>query len=105
MPPQSAFSASIRRYRPGFVRIIFLHCLGNLCGSRTEVLLINAALLVHDEGHDARISVFGGPGYEGEAGDHVAVDDVIVPAARRVFALALENLEKVAVERLRAFGV
>src|ERR1700735_4855551 len=95
----SAFSRFLlpnRRF-PGFVGVVGGHGLGDAAGFGAEVFLEDFAALVDDEGHDAGVAVFGGPGDEGEAANHVAVDDVIVFAAGSVFALAGEDFEVVAV--------
>src|SRR5262249_29564663 len=70
-------------------------------GVGTEIFLIDLAPLVNDESHDAGIGVTHGPGDEGKATDHVTVNYVVVGTAGSVFALASENLEEVAVKRLR----
>ena len=69
-----------------------------LGGVRTKVLLVDPAPVIHNEGHNTALAIRRGPGNEGEAGDHVSVDDITVFAAGRVFALAGKNLEKVTVE-------
>src|SRR6185436_19085500 len=78
----------IPRHRPRRVGIVCRHRFGDLRRILPEVLLINAALLVDDEGHHAGLAVFGGPGHQREATDHVSIDYVIIFAARRVIALS-----------------
>ena len=69
----------------------------------TEVDVVDDAVLVDDEGLDARLAIFGRPSDEAEAGDHVAIDDVVVGAAGDLVALAGQDLELVA-EIAFAFG-
>jgi hypothetical protein len=90
--------------RPGVVGVEGADRVGDGFGFWAEVFLIDLALLVDKEGHDAGIAPFGGPGDEGEAGDHVAVDDVVVFAAGGVLALAREDFEVVTVERCGRVG-
>src|SRR5215471_3963310 len=92
---------SIRRELPRRVRVVGGHFAHFLRGVRAKVTLIDAALLVDDEGHDARVAIGGGPGHQGEAGNHVAVDDVVVFAAGGMLALPGEDLVEVAMEGLR----
>ena len=49
------------------------------------------------------LAIFGRPGDEAEAGDHVAVDDIVVGAAGDLVALAGQDLELIA-EIAFAFG-
>ena len=56
------------------------------------------SLVADDEGHDACLVVLRRPGDEGEAADHVSVDDIIIFAAGRVFSLAEENFIMLAVK-------
>src|ERR1017187_1687204 len=63
---------------PTAVRLIPRHGFGHRRGLWAEVLLINLPLLVDDESHDTRIAPFLRPRHQGEAADHVAVDDIIV---------------------------
>ena len=72
------------------------HVLGNIKGRGPEVLLIDLALLVDDEGHYARVAPLGRPGNERKSCDHVAVDNVVVGTARRMFSLAGQDFEIVA---------
>ena len=65
------------------------------------VPLVHPALLVHNKRHHAALAIFGGPRHERKAADHFSVDDIIVFAAGRVFALTPEDLGFISVKRLR----
>src|ERR1017187_8009173 len=84
---------------PGVVRVISGDGLGDFRGLESEVLLIDLALLIDDEGHHTRVAPFGRPGDEGKSGNHAVVDDAIILAARCVFSLACQDFEIVAVIR------
>src|SRR6187431_2211467 len=110
MPPRVAITKTSQAFMlvlipgdtPRRIGIVVGHFLCGLFRIRAEVLLINASLLIHDEGHDAGFTIFGGPRHEREAADHVSVDDVVVSASRGRLALAGENLEEITVERFRS---
>ena len=55
--------------------------------------MVNHALLVDHKSHNSRISPFRRPGDQGKATNHPAIDDVIIFAGGRVFALAGEDFE------------
>src|SRR6185437_1553135 len=57
----------------------------------SEILLVADAGMIDHEGHNAGIAVFGGIGDQREAADHLALDDVVQGAARRVGSLPLQN--------------
>src|SRR4029077_8165604 len=69
-----------------------------------EILFVYVAIIVDDERHDAGVAIFGGVGDEPEATDHVATHDIVDRAARCRRALAGQDLETVAVERLAGTG-
>ena len=56
-------------------------------------------MLVHHEGHDPGLAIIRRIRRQGEAADHLALDDVVVFAARGMFALPGEDLVIVTVER------
>src|SRR5262249_45211533 len=84
---------------PGVVGIERRHAGGDLRGALPEVLLVNRAVMVDDEGHHARIAVPGGPGDKREAADHLAFHHVVEHAALSGRSLSGEDLVVVAVER------
>src|SRR4030095_9590020 len=92
----------------GQPRSLLLHFLPAGCGiearhhvadsdrALAEVLLVDLALVAHDERHHAAFTVLRGVRDEAEAGDHAPVDDVVVRAAGRALALPGEDFEVVA---------
>src|SRR3954447_3691854 len=84
---------------PVGVGIVGVHVGDDGLGIGAKIPLIGFALLVDDEGHDAGVAVFRGPGDEGKAANHVAIDDVAIRPAGSVRALLGEDLEQVSVER------
>ena len=91
----------IRAKTPRRIWIVFFHSRGELTSSGAEIFLVYAALLVDDERHYAGLAVLRRPRYQREAGNHVTIDNIVVPAAGRVAALAGENLEVISVVRNR----
>src|SRR5512134_274364 len=83
---------------PGHVRVVPGDRGGYFPGVGAQVLLQDLAVVAALERHDAGAPVVSGPGDEREAGDHVAVDHVVVSAAGRIGALLRENAEVVAAE-------
>ena len=63
---------------PGLVGVELLHLLCDLNSIRSEVLLVDLALLIDDKGHYPGLAPIRGECDQGEAADHVAIDDVIV---------------------------
>ena len=57
--------------------------------------MIDGAVLVHGEGVHAGLAIFDRPGDQAEAGDHVAVDDVVIGASRDPVALACQDTETI----------
>src|SRR6185295_2818958 len=90
----------VRGHLPQRIGIVVTHFLRRLCCIWTKVLLINASLLIDDEGHDTRLTVFRRPCDHRESADHISVDDIVVFAAGGVLPLASEYLEIVAMEGL-----
>src|SRR5690349_20444871 len=72
---------------PARIRVVLGHLRDDGVGLVAEVLLVDDALLVDDEGHHAGHRPLRRPGDEREAGYHVAIDDVLVVTAWRVRAL------------------
>src|SRR5688500_5617643 len=64
---------------------------GDLAGVRPEILLVDDAVVVHEEGHDAGAAALLGPGDRGEAGDEISVDHVAVAATGCGGALPRED--------------
>jgi hypothetical protein len=61
------------RLAPTGIGVVFLHGLAECFGLLAEVLLINNAILVHDECHHTGGALFGGISYEGESLGHSAL--------------------------------
>src|SRR5262245_27230662 len=93
----SALALAGLRLGPGRIRVVSLDRVDRLRRLGSEVFLIHDAILVHDERHDARGAVQGRVCDECEPADHVALDDEIVRAARRVGTLREEDAIEVAV--------
>src|SRR5262249_21973939 len=66
-----------------------------------EILLVDQALMIDDEGHDARIAVLRRIGHQAETADHLAAHHVIRRTAGCVRPLAGQYSEVIAVIRLR----
>src|SRR4029453_6388107 len=90
----------VDHFPPGMVRIERSHARTDPLGPWTEILFVDVAVIVDDEGHDAGVAILGGKGDEAEATNHVAAHDVVHRAARRILALAGQDPEVVAVIRL-----
>src|SRR5262245_66481876 len=75
------------------------HARRDLSGAGAEIFLVDPALVVHQERHHAGVPVFGGPGDQGEAADHLAARDIVDGAAGRARSLAGEDLVVIAVIR------
>src|SRR5512132_2007495 len=71
-------------FYPRLIRIVLTNGLSQLSGIRAEVLLINNSILIDNEGHHSRDSVFHRVGQEGKAACHLAIDDVVLRAPCRV---------------------
>jgi hypothetical protein len=69
------------------------------CRRSTEIFLVNNAVLIDDESHDARITISSRIGQKREAACQMAIDDVIPGPARRVLSLPAQNLEIVPIIR------
>src|SRR4051794_27969027 len=76
---------------PGLVGIEPIHPLDELHSVVAEVLLVDDAIVVDEEGRDAGVAVFGGPGEQREAADHLALDDIAERPAGGIRALLRED--------------
>src|SRR5208337_1328950 len=78
---------------PALVGVELGHGGGHVAGRLAQVLLIHHAVLVDDEGHDARIAVLRGLWDYGKSAGHLSVDDVSLGAALGVRALLVKHAE------------
>ncbi len=90
-------------WSPACVGIVLSHRGAQSDGVRPEVLLVNDAVLSAEKGFNAAVTVICRPGDHRMAGDHVAVDEVGIGAARRRWPLRGEDPEVVAVVGLWLF--
>src|SRR5215471_3875702 len=90
---------------PGAVRVEKLHRAEAVERLRPEVLLVDDAVVAHEEALDSSHAVVRRRGDQREAPDHQTADDVVHAAERRRGPLPLEDLEEVAVVRLIFVGV
>src|SRR5271157_867672 len=90
---------------PGLVRIEACHLPRQRGRGGAEILLVNDALVAHQERLDARHAVLRRVGDQRESADHLAVHHVVHGAARGVGALGFQHAEEVAVIRRRLSGV
>ena len=97
--PSTRHQPLSRHRRPLAVGVKTGHGGGDPRSLLAEVALINPALLVDDERHHAGVGPFRRPGHQRKSGNHPAIDDVVVFAARRVPALTGQDFEIVAVIR------
>ena len=74
------------------------HRFGYVSGMGTEILLVDDALAVNQEGHHARVSVDSRVSQETKATSHGSVNDVVLGATGRFGALAGECAEEVSME-------
>src|SRR6516162_980739 len=91
-----AFAGQLQRL-PTWIGIEMRHFAGDFVGAGPEILLIDDAIVIDDEGHDPGDSISGWEGDKSEAGDHVSVEDVVVSAVSRGRALCFQNAIEVAV--------
>src|SRR3989442_3061741 len=89
------------RLRPGAIRVELLHSLGEGARLRSEILLVDDAIVIDEEGHHAGGAVLRGEGHQRKPPDHAAAHDVIVLAAGGIGALSGENAVEIPVERGR----
>ena len=95
----SQFSRPLSRLArlPAAVRVVRYDLTCDACRVTAEIFLIDNAVLVDDEGHDAGIAIGGRIGDHREAARHTIVEDVIPGAAGRIRPLLGQNPEIVAV--------
>src|SRR5260370_35884233 len=62
---------------PGLLRIVAIHARDDLARIASEVLLVDDAVVVHDERRDPRASVLRRPCDESKSADHLAIDHVV----------------------------
>ena len=84
---------------PCLIRVERRHIRSDAAGVLAQVLLINDAVIIDDEGHHARIAIRCGVSDEREAADHLAVDDIIHRAAQHFRPLRGQDLVVIAVKR------
>src|ERR1700688_3554375 len=84
---------------PSGIRIIDSHRLRQLCGIRTEVLLVNSPRLVDDKSHHTRGSVLHRISDDGEACAHLSIDDIFFGPAGCMSSLAFKDSEHIPVVR------
>ncbi len=85
---------------PRFVRIKELFGATKQFRIWTKVSLVNVTMMTNNEGHYSRISISRWKRDQGKAGDHIAIDNVIISSTRSLFALAAQYLEIVPLERI-----
>src|SRR3981081_1070352 len=61
---------------PGLVRVEPSHLLGKSGRIGAEILLVNNAMVIHDEGMDSRHTILGRPGDQSEAANHFGFDQI-----------------------------
>src|ERR1700692_1832652 len=84
---------------PARIGIELSRCGCRFCRGLSQILLEQHAILIDDEGHDSRVSVFGGISDEGKSTGHFPCDQVLLRTTSRLIALSLQHVEVVAVER------
>src|SRR5690242_17607172 len=84
---------------PGGIRIVGRHRLRMLVCVGSNILFVNCAGFIDDEGHHTRGTVLDGVCDEGESCAHFSIDDVVLGAAPCMWSLASENPEHIAIER------
>src|SRR3954470_23199175 len=91
----------VRNRRPGRVRVEYLHLAEFLQAFGPQILLVDDAVLTHDECLHSRDAIFGGCGHQREAADHYPFNYEIQSTERSLRPLSLENLEEKTVVGLR----
>src|SRR5437764_2873332 len=84
------FRLALRHRRPAVTGIVLAHRARAPRRARSKISLLDLAVLIHDERHDAGAAIFGRIGNDRKAADRPAMNDVIERAARCALALALE---------------
>ena len=86
-------------FSPGVVwreRSDFVH---EPSGLRSEILLKYGAVLIHNEGHDAGIAIFGRVSNERKAADHLILSEVVISATASGRALPCQDAVVIAMIR------
>ena len=66
-----SFAVGVLDQLPACIRVVVVDAGGDRCRVLAEVLLVDLALLIDNEGHDPGIAIFGRHGDQGEAGDNI----------------------------------
>ena len=74
---------------------------GQLGRLRAKIFLIENSILIDNERHHTRVRVFRGVGQECKSASHLAVHQIILGAAGRVFSLPHQDPEVITVKRAR----
>lgn len=74
--PKSNIYNPLVRFAPGCIAIVESQSFRDLGSARAEVLFVNNPVLVHDERHYSRRTVFGWIGQEGKAAGHLPIYDI-----------------------------
>src|SRR5271169_4417695 len=91
------------RLFPTGARIKRRHLGANLSGILSEVLLVYSPVMADDERHHAAFAIHVGIRDHRKAGNHAAVDHVVVCAAGCALALAGENAEVIPTVRITRY--
>src|SRR5271165_6240889 len=84
---------------PARIRVELADIACDFRGLRAEILLINDAVLIHDEANHAAAAIHGRVGNQREAIAHLAVDDIAAGGTLGGGAFAGQDAEEVAVVR------
>src|SRR5208282_2952866 len=87
---------------PARTGVVFRHGFTENVGLFAEIFLKYGSILVNDEGHHARRSVFRRIGHESEALGHFAIHQVTLRAAASILSLTRQDVEIVAPVRSRS---
>ena len=85
--------ASVSHHVPGLVRIKANNSIGDGLSVGTEILFIDDSRVADLKGLHARLGIVHRPGNQGETGDHVAVDDIVITAPSDLIALPRQDPE------------
>src|SRR5215831_6606595 len=87
----------LHNWGPGLIGVETLHLLEFVQSARSEVLLVDDAVLANDEGLDTCLPVLCGGGHQGEASNHYAFHHVVYFTEGGRWPLAFQNLEEISV--------
>ena len=79
------------------IRVVLLHLRNDFGCFGPQVFLEDLALMIDDEGHNAGGAILGGKCHQCEAGNHVAVDDIVIFATGNVATLPGKDAVVIAV--------